>query len=251
MARRRLSDTSHPDVDLNDEYWLQFGSDAQPPMRLKILYVTFEEVAKSGPMAFNVAAVCDRLGITYPMVNHYFGGRDSLIAEAAQMVYSRYIDNLWVAVEGAKQTPEDRLAAWIYAQVTESEKIGGWGSVLNYPLAAKDVSELIYSLFAKQMTDTFEYNLARLGLLIRDVRRGEISTMLVRKGFVPRMEFLLDKELQALVPTVAWSTLGAAIWFAGRHLPARKIPETATMGAELLGNHVQRIIDMVKAFSLN
>lgn len=249
MARRRLSDTSHPDETLNEEYWSQFGPESQPPMRLKILYVTFEEVAKTGPMSFNVAAVCDRLGITYPMVNHYFGGRDALIAEAAHMVYSRYVDSLWLAVENAEQTPKARLGAWILAQVSESEKIGGWGSVLNYPLAAREVSELIYNVFGKEMTDTFEYNLARLGLLIRDVRGGEISQMMIRKGFVPRMDLLLDRELQALVPTVAWSTLGAAVWFAGRHLPARKIPEMATMGAELLRNHVQRIIDMIETYS--
>jgi len=249
MARRKLTDTSHPDETLTDEFWRKFGPEPQPPMRLKILYVTFEEVAKSGPMSFNVASVCDRLGITYPMVNHYFGGRDALIAEAAYMMYSRYIDNLWLAVEAAPKNPKDRLAAWIHAQITESEKIGGWGSVLNYPLAAKEVSEIIYGMFGTHMTDAFELNLARLGLLIKDVRTGEVGGMVLRKGHVPRMDLLLDKELQALVPTVAWSTLGAAVWFAGRHLPARKIPEITPMLGGLIENHIKLLIEIVETYS--
>jgi len=249
VARRKLTDTSHPDETLTDEHWRRFGPEPQPPMRLKILYVTFEEVAKSGPMSFNVASVCDRLGITYPMVNHYFGGRDALIAEAACMVYSRYIDNLWLAVEAAPKTPRDRLSAWIHAQITESEKIGGWGSVLNYPLAAKDVSEIIYETFGSEMTDAFELNLARLGLLIRDLRSGEVSGMVLRKGHLPRMELLLDQELQDLVPTVAWSTLGVAVWFAGRHLPARKIPEIAPMFGRLIEGHIKHIIGLVESYT--
>jgi AcrR family transcriptional regulator len=249
VARRRLTDTAHPDTSLTDDYWLQFGGEAQPSMRLKILYVTFEEVAQSGPMSFNVASVCDRLGITYPMVNHYFGNRDSLIAEAAHMVYDRYVDSLWVSVEAAPRNPRSRMSAWIIAQIIESEKIGGWGSVLNYPLAARDVSEIIYNTFGKEMADSFELNLARLGLLIKDLRTGEVSEMLLRKGRLPRMELLLDKDLQALVPTVAWSTLGAAVWFAGQHLPSRKIPEISPLVGDLVDNHVSRIIEFVEKFS--
>ena len=105
MARRKLTDVSHPDPRLTDEYWLEFGDDPQPPMRLKILYVTFGEVSRSGPGSFNVASVCDRLGITYPMVNHYFGGRDGLLAEGAFMIYEGYVKRLWDAVLAAPRDP--------------------------------------------------------------------------------------------------------------------------------------------------
>jgi hypothetical protein len=118
MARRKLSDVSHPDPLLTDEFWLEYGDDPQPPMRLKILYVTFGEVASAGPSSFNVASVCDRLGITYPMVNHYFGNRDGLLAEGAYMVYQRYVEKLWDAAMSATRKPEARLKAWMMAQIT-------------------------------------------------------------------------------------------------------------------------------------
>lgn len=246
MARRKLTDTNHPDPTLTDEYWLGRGGQSQPPMRLKILYVTIEEVAKTGPGAFNVANVCDRLGITYPMVNHYFGNRDGLLAEAAHMVYERFVDDVWAAVERAPENPRDRLAAWIRAEIAETTAMGGWSSILNYPLSAREVSEQIYAMFGQQMGEAFELNMARLALLIKDVRRGEVTNVLYRRGRVPRAELLADSELQALVPTIVWSTFGAAVWTSGQHLPSRKVPEVGSDLPALLENHINRVIELVE-----
>ena len=248
MARRKLSDTTHPDKALVDSYWLRFGSDPQPPMRLKILYVTFDEVAKAGPTSFNVSSVCDRLGITYPMVNHYFGGRDALIAEAAHMMYLRYVDNLWAAVQRAPRNPKDRLAAWILAEIKETDEMGGWGAVLNYPLAAKDVSSIVRKSFGDVMNQGFELNLARLASLIKDLRRGEVSDPAWTIGTVPRMELFMDPELRALVPTVSWSTLGVSVWVAGQHLPSRSIPEIKPLTNQLIDNHIAMMIELIESY---
>ena len=248
MARRKLSDTTHPDKALNDSHWLRFGADPQPPMRLKILYVTFDEVAKSGPTSFNVSSVCDRLGITYPMVNHYFGGRDALIAEAAHMMYLRYVDNLWAAVQRAPRNPKDRLAAWILAEIKETEEMGGWGAVLNYPLAAKDVSYIVRKSFGDVMNQGFELNLARLSSLIKDVRRGEVSNPSWTMGTIPRMELFMDPELRALVPTVSWAALGVSVWVAGQHLPSRSIPEITPITHQLIENHIAMMIELIESY---
>jgi len=249
MARRKLSETSHPDETLTDEYWLGCGSDPQPSMRLKILYVTFDEVAKSGPGSFNVASVCDRLGITYPMVNHYFGGRDALIAEAAYMVYMRYVDKLWIDVTNAPKNPQDRLAAWIFAQIRETDYMGGWGAVLNYPLAAREVSVEIREKFGQAMQEGFELNLARLSMLVRDIRSGKVSDGDFSKGPVPRQELLADPELQALLPTVAWGVIGVSVWLAGQHLPSyESIPELAPMLPRLVDNHVKALISLIESY---
>jgi AcrR family transcriptional regulator len=248
MARRKLSDTTHPDKALVGSYWLRFGADPQPPMRLKILYITFDEVAKAGPTSFNVSSVCDRLGITYPMVNHYFGGRDALIAEAAHMMYLRYVDNLWAAVQRASRNPKDRLAAWILAEIKETDEMGGWGAVLNYPLAAKDVSYMVRKSFGEIMNQAFELNLSRLGSLIKDIRRGEVSNPQWGIGSIPRMELFMDPELRALVPTVSWSTLGVSVWVAGQHLPSRSIPEIKPITNQLIDNHIAMMIDLIESY---
>lgn len=250
MARRKLSDTTHPDVLLSDAFWLSFGSDPQPTMRLKILYVTFDEVAAAGPGSFNVASVCDRLGITYPMVNHYFGSRDALIAEAAHMVYARYVDSLWAAVEQAPRNPRDRLSAWILAQIRETDVMGGWGAVLNYPLAAKEVSREISEKFGEAMRRGFELNMARLALLVKDVRAGEMTNSPLYEDVGYRKKMLEDPELLALLPTVAWGVIGASVWLAGRHLPAAgSIRELEPILDKSVDSHVAALIRLIETYS--
>jgi AcrR family transcriptional regulator len=81
--------------------------------------------------------VCDALGISYPMVNYYFGNRDGLIAEAGHVTYVRYVEKLWAAVEEAPRTPVDRLRAWFEAHLRLNVEIRGWGAVLNYPASRR------------------------------------------------------------------------------------------------------------------
>ncbi|MDA2980621.1 MAG: hypothetical protein O2828_02510 [Actinomycetota bacterium] len=246
MARRKLTDVSHPDPRLTDEFWLEFGDDPQPPMRLKILYVTFGEVSRSGPGSFNVASVCDRLGITYPMVNHYFGGRDGLLAEGAFMVYERYGERLWAAVLAAPRDPQARLKAWMMAQVAETWTMGGWGPVLNYPLAAREVTLEIEAKFQKSMNRIFELNLARLRALVKDVREDRVTDVEYTVDHYPRAELLTDPHLLSVMPTVSWSIFGMAVWVAGEHTRAQRIGEVAELKQVLLDNHFRTTVSVIK-----
>lgn len=248
MARRKLSDVTHPDLVLTEDFWLQFGDDPQPPMRLKILYVTFGEVALAGPSSFNVASVCDRLGITYPMVNHYFGGRDGLLAEAAAMVYERYIDRLRAAAANAPRTPEDRLKAWMMANLAETRELGGWGPILNYPLAAREVTEVITDKFQSSLNRNFEANLSRLSVLVSDVHHDRVSNPDFSAPLPPRDESLYDPMMQELVPLIAWTIFGMSVWVAGQHAPARQIPEAYEMTEDFVNKSFRQMITLIRTY---
>lgn len=243
MARRRLSDTSHPDTSLDDAYWLRFGDQPQPPMRDKIIYLTAEEVAKVGPAVFNVASVSDRLGITHPMVNHYFGGRDGLLAETAFVVYQRYIRNLWEAVAAAPADPRARLRAWMMQQIESTAKLGGWGGILNYPSSSMHVSGLLQENFGDQIRDLFVSNTVRLGILVEDLRSGDVTSFEDLDIEALRVDFLGKPEVMERGSSVALSTLGVAIWNAGQHLPTRGAPELDEHKDQLIAAHVQRVIN--------
>lgn len=242
MARRKLTDTSHPDGQLVDEYWLRFSEIAQPAMRDKIVYLTFEEIAKVGPGAFNVATVCDRLGVTYPMVNHYFGSRDGLLAEGAFRIYRNYITQLWEAVSRAQKEPKARLEAWMWEQVRRTEEMGGWASILNHPYASTNVSLIMRENYEQQMQELFELNLGRLAILVSDVQSGRVTDLPQSIDPATRSAIVTNPTLAETVSSVAWSTFGVSVWNSGQHLPSFNIPEMVQHKERFIKAHIDRVI---------
>ena len=246
MARRKLSDVSHPDASLTDDYWLKWGEEPQPHMRQKIIYLTFEEVSAIGPGAFSVSTVCDRLGITYPMVNHYFGGRDQLLAECAYLAYLRYVRSLWAAVDAAPHNPEARLSAWMHAQIGWTRTWSGWGALLNYPVASLTVTEIMDRNFRQEMQRYFEWNVAGLATLVDDVLHERVTVDRPELGDNDYSEVMDNRDLVFLTSSVAFSTLGASVWNAGQHLPSAKIEQATAMAPQLVEEHVNRVIRMLR-----
>jgi AcrR family transcriptional regulator len=245
MARRRLSDTSHPDATLDEQHWLRFGELPQPPMRDKIIFLTADEVATVGPAVFNVASVCDRLGVTHPMVNHYFDGRDSLLAETAFVVYQRYIEDLWEAVRAVPADPSSRLRAWMLQQIKGTADLGGWGGIFNYPSSSMHISGILEERYGDDMRRLFESNTIRLAVLIEDLRH-DTSTSLDRIDLVAlRAQFLADPQIMARSASVAWSTLGVAVWNAGQHLASSRIEELQANKEVLIEAHIERMIGTI------
>jgi len=245
VARRKLTDTSHPDSSLTAGFWLTFSDESQPPMRDKIIFLTFKEVAKVGPGLFNVSSVCDRLGITLPMINHYFGSRDELLAETASVFYARYIAQLWEAVECAPRDPRSRIEAWMRRQIKGTDELGGWGGIYNYPVAMADVSQIVERKYGDMMRERFEFNLMGLGLLIRDMRAGEVSGEAVDASPELRHDLLADDELLMAVSAVSWATLGVSVWNSGRHLPSSGIADVDARREALIDAYVNRILDTI------
>jgi AcrR family transcriptional regulator len=249
MARRRLSDTSHPDSSLVEQFWLRFGDQPQPAMRDKIIFLTSEEVATAGPTEFNTSSVCDRLGVTHPMVNHYFGSRDALLAETAFFVYARYIDSLWEAVSQAPSTPRERLRAWIVQQIEGTRELGGWGGILNYPSSSQHISDLVEQRYGPQMRELFANNIIRLGLLVRDLRDGIVTDPSTVDLQSLGEQFLAEDatvpNIVATASSIAWSTLGVSVWNAGQHLPSSKIPSLVARRDEMIQAHVERVLDSI------
>lgn len=205
--------------------WLDFGDDPDPPTRERIIILTMREVAIAGPASFNTATVCDTLGVSYPMVNYYFGNRDGLIAEAAHATYVRYVAKIWQSVAAAELEPTARFRTFLSAHRRLNIEIGGWGAVLNYPIFSSSVSTLLADRFGQDHRRHFELHAARLGRLILDLWDGTVSDDHYTIDDYPREELLAHQDLLEAVTAVSWATLGVAVWSAGHHTPSRGIPE--------------------------
>jgi AcrR family transcriptional regulator len=227
-------------------FWLNFGPDPDPPIRQKLIYLTVQEVAMVGPGSYSTMGVCDTLGVTYPMVNHYFGNRDGLVAEAAFATYELYIQRIWENVEAAKPDPEARLTAWMDAMVSLNAEIRGWGAVLNYPRFSQTIFQIMEEKFGDQRKQLFELDIARLAQLIKDYRENRLTNIDFTLDNYPRAEFLLDKRLVELTSTVAFSSLGLAVWKSGGHAPSQGIGEIKALTDALTKSHIQNMLKLIR-----
>lgn len=248
--RRKLTDTSHPDETLTDSFWLLFGDNPQPSMQDKIVYLTIEQVKANGPWDFNAAGICQRLGVTNPMVNHYFGNRDGLLAAGLFEAYRRYIDDLGRAVANAPREPKARLEAWMREQIKRTGEMGGWATMLNSPISALHVTEVFQEEYSTEVQKLFEFNLRRLGYLIRDVQVGSVSDPPSVFTSEERSALLNERELAEVTASVAWSTMGSATWLAGQHIPSSRIEELWALSDDLITAHIRRVIASVELNSL-
>lgn len=227
--------------------WLNFGDNEEPSIRQKMIYLTIREVAEVGPGSFNTLGVCDTLGVTYPMVNHYFGNRDGLIAEAGFVAYELYIARIWASVQAAKPDPEARLRAWMEAQVRLNSEISGWGAILNYSPFSQAVFHIMEEKFGERRKQLFELNIARLAQLIKDYRDNRLTQFDFDLENYPRAEFLEDQKLVELTSTIAFSTLGLAVWKSGGHAPSQGIPDLTQIADPLQESHIRNMLALVRS----
>lgn len=201
---------------LNEKFWLSFGDNPAPSTRQKMLCVAIDDIRRVGPASFNALKLCDVLNVSYSLLNFHFGSRDELLAEALVIVYGDVVRETWQTVSGAPRNPRDRLRAWVEGTAKAFTRAGGWGVLINYPLASREVTELIRFRYGQEMVDLAEVNLARLMQLISDVQKDTVTVLSPTLGDIPEGFFVSDLDLVALSRSVALSASGLAVWRGGR-----------------------------------
>ena len=232
-----------PRGEYSADFWVAKGLEEQPSTRDKFIALTIDELAKTGPHSFNATLICDLLGTTYPMVNHYFGNRDGLVAEAVATAYQRYIFGLRDAAL-TKSTPTERLDAWIREQLRWTIAHPGIAVVLDFPQASLEVSNVITEKYQAGMTNLFEYNMALLMQLISDIQNDRVSPLEFEVGQLPRDEIMANVALVSRASSMGLATLGAAVWLAGQHTPGTASVETQAWRDAMAESHIALLIKM-------
>jgi AcrR family transcriptional regulator len=242
-AKTRPDVSNQVPVDrvLDEAFWLTFGTNPKPKTRQKMLYVAIDDIRRVGPASFNALTLCDVLDVSYSLLNFHFGSRDELVAEALVIVYGTLVNDIRAAVVAAKNEPEARLRAFIHGTTKAFIDVGGWGVLITYPLASREVTELIRVRYGQEMVDLAELNLARLLQLVSDVQNGTVRDVTFEAGSLPADFFVADLELVALTLSVALAISGLAVWLGGRD-PAEAARVGSAMDAIVEKLHVDRII---------
>lgn len=246
MARPRKESAPPGSDDLDAKFWLEVCGSPDPSPRNRFLYLTIYEFGRLGPGRFSHVQIGKQLGYTLPMINHYFGSRSGLIAEAAFVVYEQYFETMRDSVATAPRDPVARLRAWMTAQIGFAFAMPGWAVVHNYPGLALENPVEFDERFREPMTAAFELNLGRLAQLILDIKSDSVSEEEVSSENFDRAGYLANTRLTELTASVAMSTLGAAVWGAGSHAPSRATPEAQAMRDHVISRHVNNVIEYIQ-----
>ena len=233
-----------------DALWRDFGAGPEVSSRDRILLLTMLEVARVGPAAFNTRTICADLGLSHPVIQYHFGSRDGLIAEAAHLVYVRYVDQVWAAVGLAHRTPVDRLRAALTASVRSSREIRGWGAVLNFfPFYSESLAGLVAERCQQRHEQQYLRNMTLLVQLVLDVWADRITDLLLvdepsAEGAAV-MSVLTDPAARATITRLAFGLHGLSVWRAGHVLPAEAGDEAARATEDLADDLVASTVEQL------
>jgi AcrR family transcriptional regulator len=226
--------------------------------RTRILDLTMREVARVGPASFSTRTVSEALGLTHPIVNYHFGSKDALIAEAAHLLYARYVRIHLEQLEGAPATPVDRLRTFLRTGLQLSIELRGWGAVLNYlPYYSPALTQVLEQRFADDHRRLYAIHTATLGQVVMDAHDGRVTelpwdstSVALGTAVAPTLE-----ESQAwaaehpegllLVTEVSFGLHGLGVWRAGHRPPSGSTPEEEAFAAMVTDGYLEHLIAKV------
>jgi AcrR family transcriptional regulator len=210
--------------------------------RDQLLELTMREVAKVGPAAFNTRTVCAELEIAHPMVHYYFGSRDGLIAEAAHVLYARYVDLVWAAAETAPRVPIERLRAFLQAGLRLSVEMRGWGAVLNYySFYSSAMADIVAERHQQDHVALYARNLAMVAQLVADVWDDHVT------DGAPQSATLEPRPELDVIAGLMFSLHGLTVWRAGHVVPLDEVPQAEELADQLAAAHLENVVSLIAA----
>lgn len=216
------------------------------PVHEALIRATIAAVAERGP--FDVAArdVCEAAGVMNAAVNYNFGNWNGLLAESLSVAYREYIALLWAAIDAAPRTPEARVEAYIRAQIGWVRRMPGWGAMLNYPIATKEVSELYLSKFPDIAITLFQINQGKQVQLVMDLRSGEVHDINPSDFAGEKQRLMSDQEAVRRSVSLGWSIMGMTVWASRGDVAETQLQEMIRLVESMIDAHIQQIIETAK-----
>jgi AcrR family transcriptional regulator len=250
MARVVKFKRSPDAISYTSDQWLVFGTNPQPSTREKMILLAIEEIIETGPGDFNATVVCDRLGIAYPMINHNFGDRDGLIAEAIMATHDSWSKGVEAAFKLAPADPMKRLRKFIEHEIAWSVKMQGMGVLMHYPTVSSRVSKAVMEKFGDRMRRNFEFHLALITVTILDIRAKTVSDLEFGKEDFPRTQLVIAHPAAfTAAVSISWATHGLAMWSGGDHVATNSLAKDSLAGLTasfVVNQHIKHIIGIAK-----
>lgn len=219
--------TDTPPREFTPEFWLQYGDDPEPSTREKMILLGLHQIIEVGPVDFNAALVCEMLGIKRPMITYYFGSKEKFVAEITWTAYLLWAENVDRIIRAAPADGRARLTAFVEGEVEWARRMGCIHTLINYPMLSSKSMVVLVDEHQEEMKAIFEYHLALVTQIVRDIRRGSTSSFDYDKNSIPRLELLVPPQHFLTATQISWATHGLASWSSGRHVATWNIENPA------------------------
>lgn len=211
--------------DYGSEHWLQYGDIAHPNTREKMIMLGIEQIVRVGPADFTAVQVCDRLNIKHPMINHYFGNRDTFMAEVQWWAYREWVKHVDRTFRAAPANPRKRLRTFIDGEIDWAKRMGGVHILIHYPMVSASTMQYLTEHHQAEMQKYFEYHLALITATVRDIQKKTVHPLDFDADSVPRFDLLKNPKYFLAATQISWSTHGLASWSSGKHVATQHIED--------------------------
>ena len=211
--------------DYTERDWLQYGDIPNPTTREKMIMLAIEQIIRVGPADFTAVQVCDRLGIKHPMINHYFGNRDTFMAEVNWWAYREWVKHVDRTFRAAPRDPRKRLRAFVEGEVEWAKRMGGMHILIHYPMVSQSTMTILSEQHQVEMQKLFEYHLALITVCVRDIHKGTVSDFDFDADSVPKRKLVTPPRYVLAATQISWATHGLASWNSGKHVATQHIED--------------------------
>ena len=244
-----LSSANYPQTPFTtsqlEDVWSHYGNYSKLSVREKLVILTAIEISRVGVLEFNAKNPCKVLGAKFSIVNYYFGGRDGLLAEAANFVHEEWISAIRNSLSTKAVDPAKQLKKIVLADIAFAKKWGAMGTFASYPNSSPNIRQEYVSNYDQNSRAAMEYYLAVLAVLIHDARRGQKSIIDFTIDSVPKQKMKTHRSAFLAATSFAWASHGLVVWTAGQHAPTQNIEDRSVSSLTTqyaMRNHIKTII---------
>jgi len=181
--------------------------------KARIVSTTSEHLARLGPRALELRAICAEVDVSPSLVNYYFRSTEDLIWQAALHSYGGHVagqaESLLQAADGRQA-----LEGWIRRTIEWTREHPGIAALIDFPMLALEGQGADPEDLTRDLADLSRRNVATLASAIY----AHLAERPVRALSVTKVGLLIKVNASFAYWTsmVGFASLGAAMWVAGR-----------------------------------
>ncbi len=180
----------------------------------RIIATTAQHLARLGPRALELRAVCTEVDVSPSLVNYYFRSTEDLIWQAALHSYGEHVaaqaESLLGAADGRQA-----VEAWVRRTIEWTREHPGTAALIDFPMLALEGQQGASPQdLTRDLADLSRRNVATLASAIY----AQLTGRSVRPLSVTKVGLLIKMNASFAYWTsmIGFASLGAAMWVAGR-----------------------------------